>query len=123
MVQNGIQFCDACEEEIEKGETYVYYLIDTVEGLARVDVCLDCRMNTHGREMQSAVNLGREAPLPDGWGGRAGVRAVSGKMPSRTGSADLCLPRHCWLPFPAVIDYSPSPSDPSSSSSDDPDSF
>ena len=26
MMQSGIRFCDACEEEIEKGETYVYYL-------------------------------------------------------------------------------------------------
>ena len=25
----------------------------------------------------------------------------SGKMPSRTGSADLFLPRHCWFAFPA----------------------
>jgi hypothetical protein len=56
MVQNGIRFCDACEEEIPAGETYVYYLIDTIEGLVHVDVCLDCRMNMHGREMQSAVN-------------------------------------------------------------------
>ena len=56
MVQSGIRFCDVCDEEIPKREKYVYYIVETDEGPVRVDVCLDCRMNMHGREMHSAVN-------------------------------------------------------------------
>ncbi len=56
MNQDGIRFCDVCEEEILKGEKYVYYTIETNDGSMRVDVCLDSRMNMHGKDMNSAVN-------------------------------------------------------------------
>jgi hypothetical protein len=56
MVQDGIRFCDVCDEEIPRGETYAYYLVPTPEGESRVDVCFDCRMNMHGRDLKSAVN-------------------------------------------------------------------
>jgi hypothetical protein len=56
MLQDGIRFCDVCDEEIPKGEKYLYYVVATVEGQERIDVCLDCRMNMHGRDMNSAVN-------------------------------------------------------------------
>lgn len=56
MIQDDIRFCDVCDEEIPTGETYAYYVVPTPEGTTRIDVCLDCRMNMHGRDMQSTVN-------------------------------------------------------------------
>jgi len=56
VVQDGIRFCDVCDEEIPKGKTYVYSEVPTAEGMVRIDICLDCRMNMHGRDIKSAVN-------------------------------------------------------------------
>ena len=56
MVQNGVRFCDVCEEEIPKGERYAYYVVASKERQVRIDVRLDCRMNIHGRDAQAAVN-------------------------------------------------------------------
>lgn len=56
MVQNGRRFCDVCAKTFEKGEHLFHYVVEAVEGLVEVDVCVDCRMKMNGKEMEALVN-------------------------------------------------------------------
>ena len=56
MVEDGHQFCGKCSKQFQKGESYLRYLVPTVEAMVEIDLCLDCRMKIHGKEMEAAAN-------------------------------------------------------------------